>query len=317
MKQSRWFFHPILIFIFSIIALATSLFLYIYWYIEVSEGLKSVVNRFNLAPGQVLEPQTWVVVLVLSILVGVILTGIFMIFAYYQKTIHLYRLQHNFINSFTHELKTPVTSLRLFLETFQKYELSRDDQIKYIVYMLQDVGRLSVNINSILNLARVESKSYDREFSVADLVETVEKFSRNNAYLFPNCEINIHKPVDEKLFYSICQPLFEMLLMNLLTNAVKYNDKDSARIDISFTPLKWKLHILFEDNGIGIEKAQTKKIFKKFYQIGSTDDMTAKGTGLGLHLVQAIARIHGGKVSVKSKGTGKGSIFTLSLPFGH
>ncbi len=80
MNRSRWLFHPILILVFSILALGTSLFLYIYWYIEVSTGLKSIVKRFNLDAGQVLESQTWVVILVLSILVGIIFMGIFIIF---------------------------------------------------------------------------------------------------------------------------------------------------------------------------------------------------------------------------------------------
>ena len=142
MKQSKWFLHPILIFIFSIAAVALSLFLYIYWYVEVSTGLKNVIQKANLDPDQVLASQTWLVILVLSILVGLILLGIFIIFVYHQKTLQLYRLQRNFINNFTHELKTPVTSLKLYLETFHKYEFSREDQLKYINYMLQDADRL-------------------------------------------------------------------------------------------------------------------------------------------------------------------------------
>ena len=92
MNRSKWFFHPVFIFIFSIFALAVSLFLYIYWYIEVSKGLKALIRRFNLDAGQMLAPQTWVVILVLSILMGIILMGIFIIFVYNQKTIQLFRL---------------------------------------------------------------------------------------------------------------------------------------------------------------------------------------------------------------------------------
>jgi two-component system, OmpR family, phosphate regulon sensor histidine kinase PhoR len=160
MKQVKWFFHPILVFIFSVCALGVSLFLYIYWYIEVSSGLRSAIERFHLEPNQVLAADTWVVIVVLSILISIILLGIFIIFVFSQKTTQLYRMQNNFINNFTHELKTPVTSLQLYLQTFSKHRLSRDDQLKYIQYMLIDVNLLSENINRMLNLARLESKSY-------------------------------------------------------------------------------------------------------------------------------------------------------------
>lgn len=314
MNRTKWFFHPIFIFILSIVALATSLFLYIYWYVEVSAGLKSVVYRFNLDSSQVLEPQTWIVIMVLSILVGIILLGIFIIFVYNQKTLQLYRLQHNFINNFTHELKTPVTSLKLFLQTFSKHELSRDDQLKYIHYMIMDVSRLTDHINRILNLARIESKSYKKEFVVSDLVEAFEQFYKNNDHLFKGCEIIIHHPANH-LLYSINPPLLEMLWMNLLTNAIKYNESKIPRIDITFERQNKKLLVRFKDNGIGLEKGKINKIFKKFYQVGRTTDvMSAKGSGLGLHVVQNIARIHKGKVVAESNGKGQGSVFTLVLP---
>ena len=136
MNPTKWFLHPILIFITSIIALGTSLFLYIYWYVEASSGLHALLKKSNIDPHQVLTSETWVVVMVLSILVGLILLGIMMIFIYSQKTLRLYRTQNNFINNFTHELKTPVTSLKLFLETFNKHELAREAQLKYVQYML-------------------------------------------------------------------------------------------------------------------------------------------------------------------------------------
>lgn len=315
MTRTKWFFHPVLFFVFSIVALVVSYFLYIYWYIEISSGLEAVVRRFNLEPGQVFKSEAWVVILVLSILVGIILLGIFIIFVYNQKTLQLYRLQDNFINNFTHELKTPVTSLKLFLETLHKYELSRDDERKYIGYMIQDVNRLSDNINRILNLSRIETKNYKGEFASLDLVEVVERFCENNNHLFSPCKINIHNPSGRSFLYRINLAFFEMLLMNLLTNAYKYNDTDVPEIDISFEPKKRKLHLCFEDNGIGIEKAEKKKVFRKFYQVGLSDNMSARGSGLGLYLVQNIARIHKGKVIAESRGSGKGSVFTLVLPY--
>ncbi len=315
MNQSKWIFHPIFIFILSIIALGLSLFLYIYWYVEASEGLNNLIEKFNLNPDQVLASQTWVVIMVLSILVGIILMGIMFIFIYHQKTYQLYRLQNNFINSFTHELKTPVTSIKLYLETFLKHELTNDERQKYIRYMLTDVSRLSENINSILNIAKLESKSYKGEFTESELVYATQKFCENNKHLFQKCRILINNELKEPIHYLIDLSLFEMLLMNFLTNAVKYNDSETPVIEIDFKKTKKNLEIHISDNGIGLEKKDIKKIFKKFYQVGNPENMSAKGSGIGLNLAQNIVKIHNGKISATSEGKGKGTTFIVSLPY--
>jgi signal transduction histidine kinase len=314
MKQVKWLFHPILMFIFSLTALMVSLFLYIYWYIEISSGLRSAVTRMNIEPEQVLAADTWVVILVLSILIGVIMLGILVIFVFSQKTMQLYRMQNNFINNFTHELKTPVTSLQLYLQTFSRYALSRSDQLKYIQYMLADVGRLTENINRILNLAKLETRSYMGELVVCDLVGLVKRFLEENKHLFENCTIHLTGAVSAPIYHRINEYLFGTLLLNLLTNAVKYNDAETPEVEIVVEPKNNKTFLRFRDNGIGFDKTEMKKIFGKFYQIGRSENMSAKGSGLGLHLVQQIARLHKGKVLAESPGRGRGSTFTLILP---
>jgi len=314
MKQAKWFFHPIFVFVLSTVALICSLFLYIYWYVRISEGLKSLSTRYQLDPNQFFEARPWVVILVLSILVGVILAGILIIFIYNLKTLQLYRLQHTFINNFTHELKTPVTSLKLYLETFTKYNIPRDEQLKYINFMLQDIDRLSNNINSILNLARIESRVYEKDFITADLVNLVKGFITNNHHIFQECAINVENPSGKEFRYPVIESLFEILLMNILTNAKKYNNSSSPRICIRFEKDEKTLMIRFEDNGVGIEKEEQKKIFKKFYQGQRRDDhVSVGGSGIGLYLAQHIARLHQGKITADSDGAGKGSVFTLTL----
>ena len=310
----KWFFHPIFVFVFSIIALSLSLFLYIYWYMSVSSGLQAVVRHYDLDPKQFFDAQTWMVILVLSILMAAILIGTIIIFVFGQRMMRLYGLQYDFINNFTHELKTPVTSMKLYLETLLKHDLPRDDQCKYIRYMLHDVDRLSDNIGRILNLARIETKTYSGEFIPVDLVETVREFHENNAYLFSHCDIHVHNVSGSACPYFINPLLFDMLLMNLLTNGVKYNDSPRPTVDIHFKADRKKLYISFEDNGIGIRKSDRKKIFKKFYRVNQSDSKLSKGSGLGLYLVQNIARLHKGKVTVTSREGEQGSVFTLVLP---
>jgi two-component system, OmpR family, phosphate regulon sensor histidine kinase PhoR len=313
MSRLNWLFHPILILVCSILALATSLFLYIYWYIEVSLGLKTLINKFNLDPKQFLDLQTWVVILVLSLLVGIILMGISLFFIYHMKTFQLYRLQNNFINNFTHELKTPVASIKLYLETFQKYEIEKDDQLTYIRYMIDDANRLTNNINRILNLAKIESKAYKDEFEVIDLTTVIQTFLEKHQGLFRASRINLYNTDGDFFFLSVSQSLFEMLLMNLLTNAIKYNQSDIPKIAINFEKSKKYVLIHFKDNGIGLDKKEIKKIFKKFYQVGTSNNMTAMGSGLGLYLAQLIVNIHKGKITAASKGPGFGTTFTLKF----
>jgi two-component system phosphate regulon sensor histidine kinase PhoR len=314
MKQAKWFLHPIFIFVFSILALGLSLFLYIYWYMKVSVGLQAVIRRFDLDPGQFSELQTWMVIVVLSVLVGIILAGIFIIFVYNVKTFQLYRLQHNFINSFTHELKTPVTSLQLYLETFKKYELPRDRQLDYLDYMLADAGRLTANINRILNLARLEGRIYEGEFTSQNLVQVVTSYCHKNRQLFRDCAIRIHNPGNRSFYYQINMPLFEILLANLLTNAIKYNESERPRLDITFAVRRRTLQLGFADNGIGFDKREAKKIFKKFYQIERPGRPSGEGSGLGLYMVSHIVRIHKWKIKAESKGMGRGATFTIFLP---
>lgn len=314
MRQASWYIHPVFVFILSTVALVISLFLYIYWYVTVSEGLHWLIRHYRLDPNQFYEAKTWVVILVLSLLVGVILAGILIIFIYNLKTYQLYRMQNSFIGNFTHELKTPVTSLKLYLETFARHEIPREEQLKYIKFMLSDIERLSGNINSILNLARIESKVYEGEHELRDLVEVVQNFLSANRHIFNDCDISVDNATGKPVFYPVITSLFEILLMNILNNAVKYNESARPRIDISFEVTQKDILIHFRDNGIGIAKGERKKIFQKFHQGNRHEKVAAHGSGIGLYLVQHIARLHKGKIAAESEGEGKGSVFTLALP---
>lgn len=313
MKRVRWIFHPIIILILSILAMGLSLFLTIRWYVEASAGLQRVIDRAGLDRDQVLAPQTWVVILVLSILVGIILIGLLAIFVYNQKTRQLYRLQRNFIGNFTHEMRTPVASMKLYLETLRKYELPREERLKYLDYMINDADRLSHNISRILNLARIESKTWGGQFETIDLVAEVERFRKRNAHLFAGDVSRVHNPSGGTYTCRLNRDLFEILLMNLFTNAVTYNRAETPALDLVFEPARRGVTVRFEDNGIGIGKSERKKVFRKFYQSGSAEDRSAKGTGLGLYLVELIARMHKGRISVAPR-KGGGSVFTLFLP---
>jgi two-component system phosphate regulon sensor histidine kinase PhoR len=195
-----------------------------------------------------------------------------------------------------------------------KYELPREEQLRYIMFMLQDTERLSGNINSILNLARIESKLSEDESAPVDLVMAIRQFIANNRHLFHNAEICVQDTTIGPIIYPIISPLFDMLLMNILTNAIKYNASPIPRVNISFAREDRSLLIRFRDNGIGILKEERKQIFRKFYRGRSDARIPASGSGIGLYLVQQIARLHHGRITADSGGEDKGSVFTLILP---
>ena len=287
----------------------TSLFMYIRSYLQVDDSIRQFIAKNNLAQSQLLQTDTWVNILFLSILVAIILAGTIIIFVYYQKVIQLYRMQQNFINGFTHELKTPIASMKLFLDTFKKHELSREDQLKYLEFMIRDTDRLADNVNQILNLGKIEEKNAAINTTQVEFYEFVESFITKNPHLFEECEINVKKIDHIQYFSTVDTSLMEMVLMNIITNAIRYNDSKAPKIEIKFRSLGKKFAVDFIDNGMGIDKNNHKNIFKKFYQVGKT----TKGSGLGLYLTSQILRLHKGSVEVESSGNGLGSTFTITL----
>ena len=308
MIKSRWFYHPLFIFIFSLLALGSSLIVYIRSYLRVHAALEEVVLKYNLNSKIMLDSETWVLILILSLLVAVILAGLLIIYIYYQKMIQLSRLQQNFINGFTHELKTPIASLQLFLETFSRHELPREEQVKYLDYMKRDTKRLSDNVSRILNLGRLEDRNFKADFNRQDLVSLIENFIQNTPHLFEDGKVVFHSDTKQVLL-PIDKALFEMLLMNLITNAFIYNKSKEKLVEIELHLSGKNIVLDFRDNGIGLERSQAKKIFKKFYQVGKS----TKGSGLGLYIVQNIARLHKGDIEAISMGPGAGSVFRLTL----
>ena len=306
LNPSRWYLHPVFIFACSIFALATFLVLTVNWYMEITSALEVIILKFHIDPTMIFPSKTGMTLLALSALIAVVLIGILLAFIYYQKTVNLFRLQHNFIYNFTHELKTPVTSLKIYLETFTRHTLGPEDIKKYSQNMLEDINRLTENINSILNLARIESQNFGSEVTRDSLIKLVESFCERNASLFRDLDIKIENKSSSPLIYPVNLFLFEMLLMNIISNAIKYNDADSPRLIIRFKSFIQKVTIEFIDNGIGVNKKEAKKIFRKFYQSDREHKNDVSGSGLGLYLVSSISMIHGWKTTVKSEGKGKG-----------
>jgi len=314
LNPTRWYLHPVFIFACSIFALAIFLVMTISWYMEITSALEVIILKFHIDPKLIFPSKTGMTILILVALITVVLIGILLAFIYYQKTVNLFRLQHNFIYNFTHELKTPVTSLRIYLETFIRHELESGEIKKYSKNMLEDINRLTENINSILDLARIESQNFGSEVTKDSLIKLVEQFCKKNASLFRNLNIEIDNQSKNDLKYPVNLFLFEILLMNIISNAIKYNESKDPKLVIRFKNYIQKFIIEFIDNGIGIDKKEAKKIFRKFYQSDRYQANDVVGSGLGLYLVSSIADIHGWRVTATDNGVKRGTTFTITIP---
>lgn len=314
MIRYRWITNPVTVFIFSLIALGSSLWLYIHSYLQVNDAFKEFVRKRNLDPSPLLETETWVMILIVSILVALILIGVVIIFVYYQKMIQLYRMQQNFINGFTHELKTPITSLRLFLDTFSRHKLDEESQKKYLGYMIRDTERLSVNVNQILNLARLEDKKYEPSWEVGNVVRFLRLWLERSSHWTEEADVILingeEDEGDSDYLVKYDVNLLPLVFMNLVNNALIYNQSERPRVEIKVSKRGKNIGVSFTDNGIGIPRAFAKKVFLKFFQVGKA----GKGSGIGLYLVQTVMRFHRGNVSLFSEGEGEGATFLLSFP---
>jgi signal transduction histidine kinase len=226
--------------------------------------------------------------------------------------------QHDaFINAVTHELKTPIASIRLYLETLKSREVEEDQRREFYNIMLADSDRLLKTVEQVLRAGRAGVRRRRITRSVVNLGEMVREcleltrvrygLTDSNLMYFESPEASSAKvagDVDE----------LRAAFSNLLDNAVKYSD-DEVRVSVSVATLDEKrVAVRVADKGIGIPSAQLKRIFKRFYRVPGRFMARVKGTGLGLFIVHSVVEKHGGRVFAESAGLGHGSTFTIQLP---
>jgi signal transduction histidine kinase len=253
------------------------------------------------------------IIIFLVILSGVVLNTIFLVRETRRNE------QHDaFINAVTHELKTPVTSIRLYLETLQRRELAEDKRREFYQIMLADSDRLLDLIEQVLRAGRITARTRLLHRVPIDLRDTVRE-------CLDLARVRHHLP-DEALAYvdRVSEPAqatvlgdpeeLKAALSNLLDNAIKYSNGD-VHVQVELAPIEdRRVSVRVKDDGIGISSAELKRIFRRFYRIPEAVAMRIKGTGLGLFIVSSVARKHGGRVFAESPGPGHGSTFTLQLP---
>jgi signal transduction histidine kinase len=247
------------------------------------------------------------------IIAGIILNTIFLV-----REVRRNEQQDSFLNAITHELKTPITSIRLYLETLQKRDLDDAKRHEFYQIMLDDTQRLMGTVEGVLRAARVTQKNAVLSRSavaIGPLVQEAMDLARSRHHLTPDALdwATDGQPGEQLTVMGDYEELFTAL-SNVLDNAVKYSpDQPNIRVAV-VTPDLERVEIRVRDNGIGIPRGELKRVFKRFYRVLTPGASQVKGSGLGLFLVRVIARRHGGNARAESEGAGRGSTVTIELP---
>jgi two-component system, OmpR family, sensor histidine kinase CiaH len=240
---------------------------------------------------------------------ALIITGAVFVYRSIRKQIELSQMQQNFMMAITHELKTPIATTRLSIETLLRRKLDETQQQKLLLSALSETNRLNILTNNILLAAQMEERSFQREneeINLAILVETVVNDYKNR---FPSRTIEAN--VVKELFLEGDELLMQIALSNLIDNALKYAPKESP-VYVDLMEQEDFIQLKVSDEGPGIADDEKEKIFEKFYRSGSEFTRKAKGTGLGLYLTKKIIEQHNGEIFIINNSP-HGSIFVIQF----
>jgi len=256
-----------------------------------------------------LTPLVLGMVVFALIIAGLIVYTVFLVLEIRRNEEH-----DTFINAVTHELKTPLASIRLYLQTLQSRAVTDEQRKTFYGIMLADADRLHHTVDQVLRAGAVSQtpKSGVRvEVDLAALAAEAVELARVRHHVDASA-IALDLPEGQGLVVRGDPDDLRTVLANLLDNAVKYSG-DEVRVRVSVAgPSPDRAWVRVTDRGVGIPPRQLKRIFNRFYRVRTLAQV--KGTGLGLYIVQKIARAHGGRVFAHSEGEGRGATFTLELP---
>ncbi len=309
--KTSWLYHPVTIFLFIQILWISLMVVWIRWYVQRLAQIRFLAEKLR-AQSEV-ERFSWLPLAVGGVLLALILAGVTVIFIYWNKQHRLNQMQRAFVSNVTHELKSPVASIQLALETMNMRELSGEKRREFIGMMLDDTDRLTSLINRILGAARIEKKRGRYRLEPVSMRHFVEQVLEEDRHLF---EKDSHVVIFEKggdARVAIDRSAMHVVLANLVENAARYSPRGSTiRLKLHRDLRSCRIDVM--DTGSGISRKDLKNVFKMFWR--GTEGMPTRtpGTGLGLYIVRNIVRDHKGKVWVTSPGLGRGSTFSVRLP---
>jgi signal transduction histidine kinase len=310
--KTGWIYHPVTVFLTIQVLWILLMVVWIWWYIEKNIQLRAMAQRLRTQVE--VEGFGWIPLLVGALLLTLILAGATVIFFYYVKQHRLNRMQRSFVSNVTHELKSPVASIQLALETMALRDLSVEKRREFVSMMLDDTDRLSTLIDRILGAARIEKMRGRYTLEPLSMRHFLEEVLKEDRHLYEKEGRTIILEEGRDARVAIDRSAMRVVLANLLENAARYSPKDSnIRIRLHRDLSSCRLDVI--DSGDGIAGKDLKNVFKMFWR-GSEEQYSRirGGTGLGLYIVRTIVRDHKGKVWASSQGVGRGSTFSVRLP---
>ncbi len=257
------------------------------------------------------ERQRWMVLgESLFILVSVMI-GIWLIFRSYIREQHIIKHRRNFLLSITHELKTPLTAMRLAFETIQKRQLSPEQIAGLTSSSIQEADRLTETVNNLLLSARVDRKYVPRP-EERTLEHVCESWASKCHHHWPNRDIRFTFSATDIAPVTADWAGLDIVFRNLIENAIKYSSAEKP-VDISLGLVQNEIELVVSDLGSGIHPSERNRIFDMFYRIGNEDTRDGQGTGLGLYLVREIVRQNKGKIQLHNN-LPTGSRFCIQIP---
>ena len=280
-------------------------------------GICLCILAVALNVGWILLNLTEVVLLVIGIVFfALIITGLILNTIFLVREIRRSEQHDAFLNSVTHELKTPIASIKLYLETLKSRAVEPARRDEFYDIMLADTDRLLHTVEQVLSAGRAGEKKRQMNVEKLELgavLTSAVEIVRSRYHLDENV-IRLTEPANDLNILGDEGDL-RTVFVNLLDNAVKYSKTDrKISIRAKTGTLNKKVDILIRDNGVGIPSSELKRIFKRFYRVANESAKETKGTGLGLAIVRSIIEKHGGRIKADSKGEGRGSTFVVQLP---
>jgi signal transduction histidine kinase len=271
-----------------------------------------LVNAFAAVGNKESAPAYWALLAIGTVVLGCILAGVIVYLVFSVRAVNLNRRQSNFVDSVTHELKSPIASLKLYLQTLSLRQVSDEQRRDFHRYMLADVERLDQLINHLLDAARVDRGSTNQRWEDCRLDEILAQCAGNVAVRYHLSEDAIDLDADPIVVRGNPVDL-AIVFRNLLDNAVKYGGSPPV-VTIIARCVEGEGKVYVIDNGPGIPRKLRRKIFGRFVRLGDELERSKQGTGLGLYLVRTVVRSLGGSVRVRDRRGCPGTEFEVTFP---